>query len=84
MDVQSSDPSDLDLLTQREIEVLLLLPEAQTNRGLSRRLGIAERTVRAHIGNVKEKLGLRSRMEAALLADRRRAALLLRVASPEE
>jgi DNA-binding NarL/FixJ family response regulator len=72
---ETGDP-DFRLLTEREVEVLLLLPEGETDRILARRLGIAERTVRAHVTNIKRKLGFRSRMEAALVADRRRSELL--------
>ncbi|MER6915071.1 LuxR C-terminal-related transcriptional regulator [Streptomyces sp. NPDC000594] len=63
---------DVTLLTDREMEVLLLLPEGETDRLLARRLGISERTLRAHVTNIKRKLGYRSRMEATLAADRYR------------
>ncbi|MGW3271273.1 LuxR family transcriptional regulator [Streptomyces kronopolitis] len=61
--------SDFSVLTDREREVLLLLATGEQNRILARELGISERTVRAHITNLTRKLGVRSRMEAALLAN---------------
>jgi two-component system nitrate/nitrite response regulator NarL len=63
---------DLSPLTRREAEVLLLLADGQPNRTLARRLGIAERTLRAHITSLSRKLGIGSRLEAALLAARHR------------
>lgn len=58
----------LGLLTPRELEVFSVLPDGQGNRELARRLGIAERTVKAHLTSITRKLGLRSRVEAALLS----------------
>ncbi|NED12552.1 LuxR C-terminal-related transcriptional regulator [Streptomyces sp. SID9124] len=63
---------ELSQLTQREAEVWLLLADGQSNRILARRLGIAERTLRAHITSLTRKLGIESRTEAALLALRHR------------
>ncbi|MFI9153926.1 helix-turn-helix transcriptional regulator [Streptomyces sp. NPDC053367] len=65
----------MDLLTKREREVLLLLADGLTNQGLAQRLGIAERTVRAHVFGIVRKLELRSRTEAAIMGDRHRSAL---------
>ncbi|WP_405605799.1 LuxR C-terminal-related transcriptional regulator [Streptomyces sp. NBC_01410] len=64
--------AELSRLTAREAEVLLLLADGQPNRTLARRLGIAERTLRAHITSLTRKLGIGSRLEAALFADRHR------------
>ncbi|NBM18997.1 response regulator transcription factor [Streptomyces sp. GC420] len=61
---------DFSVLTARESEVLLMLADGEPNRVLARRLGIAERTVRAHVTSLSRKLGVRSRIEAALLAQR--------------
>ncbi|MER5257113.1 MULTISPECIES: LuxR C-terminal-related transcriptional regulator [unclassified Streptomyces] len=60
--------SALRVLTPRELEVFSVLPDGEGNRELARRLGIAERTVKAHLTSITRKLGLRSRVEAALLA----------------
>ncbi|AXK37781.1 LuxR family transcriptional regulator [Streptomyces armeniacus] len=63
-----SKRSALQVLTAREREVLRVLAAGESNRVLSRRLGIAERTVKAHLTNITRKLGLRSRVEAVLLS----------------
>ncbi|CAM5277885.1 hypothetical protein SALBM135S_09655 [Streptomyces alboniger] len=60
--------SALSGLTPREREVLSVLPDGQGNRALARRLGIAERTVKAHLTSITRKLGLRNRMEATVLS----------------
>ncbi|EME99556.1 helix-turn-helix domain-containing protein [Streptomyces mobaraensis] len=60
--------SALRTLTPREREVLSVLPSGEGNVAIARRLGIAERTVKAHLTSITRKLGLRSRVEAALLS----------------
>ncbi|MFG2562913.1 response regulator transcription factor [Streptomyces sp. NPDC048496] len=60
--------SDLQGLTPREREVLSVLSIAEGNRALARRLGIAERTVKAHLTSITRKLRLRNRVEATLLS----------------
>jgi two-component system nitrate/nitrite response regulator NarL len=64
----SVDGETLARLTSREREVLLCLARGETNRLLARRLGIAERTVRAHVTSVVRKLDVGSRFEASLVA----------------
>jgi len=59
---------ELDGLTARERQVLLLLGDGLPNRPLARRLGIAERTVKAHVANIIDKLGLHTRLEAVVIA----------------
>jgi NarL family two-component system response regulator LiaR len=67
-----SDPSqrgpDGDALTEREVEVLQLVAQGQSNREISDRLGIREATVRTHMSNILTKLNLCSRTQAALYA----------------
>lgn len=58
----------LKRLTDREKEVLLLLGTGLGNRELARELGIAERTVKAHIARIVEKLGQQTRLQAAVLS----------------
>ncbi|WP_157980964.1 LuxR C-terminal-related transcriptional regulator [Aliidiomarina shirensis] len=53
-------------LTKREKEILRLLTEGKSNRILAEELAISEGTVKVHIKNILKKLGLRSRMQAAL------------------
>ncbi|WP_079148926.1 helix-turn-helix domain-containing protein [Streptomyces agglomeratus] len=55
-------------LTGREKEVLLLLGTGLGNRQLARELGIAERTVKAHVARIVEKLGQETRLQAAVLS----------------
>lgn len=58
----------LDTLTGRERQVLLLLGTGMGNRDLARELGIAERTVKAHIANIVDKIGQQTRTQAAIVA----------------
>lgn len=55
-------------LTGREKEVLLLLGTGLGNRQLANELGIAERTVKAHIARIVEKLGQETRLQVAVLS----------------
>ncbi len=57
-----------DTLTAREHEVLVLLAAGLSNRDIARRLSISERTARTHVSSILDKLGLRSRTQAALYA----------------
>jgi DNA-binding NarL/FixJ family response regulator len=58
-------------LTTREIEVLELLAEGLSNKGIARRLGISDQTVKFHVSSVTGKLGAHSRTAAVRLAVRR-------------
>ncbi|MGY0068680.1 helix-turn-helix domain-containing protein [Streptomyces sp. QTS137] len=60
---------DFDQLTNRERQVLALLSDGPSNRAIARRLGIAERTVKAHLTSLMRKLGIQTRLEAALLSN---------------
>ena len=57
-------------LTRREREVLELLAEGHSNREIAARLFLTRKTVEHHVRNVLQKLGLRSRAEAAAYAVR--------------
>ena len=50
-------------LTEREQEVLQLLAGGLSNRTIAERLGISERTVKAHVSNLFDKHGVRNRTE---------------------
>jgi ATP/maltotriose-dependent transcriptional regulator MalT len=54
-------------LTRRELEVLALLADGLTNDEIARRLFISVTTVKAHVRHILEKLGVRTRTQAALL-----------------
>jgi DNA-binding NarL/FixJ family response regulator len=53
-------------LTQREAEVLDLLRQGMSNREIAQTLWIAPSTAKVHVRHIFEKLGVRSRTEAAL------------------
>ncbi len=57
-------------LTGREIQVLELVAQGNTSRQIAKQLFIAENTVKNHIRNILDKLGLHSRAEAVLYAAR--------------
>jgi DNA-binding NarL/FixJ family response regulator len=58
-------------LTAREREVLELLGQGLSNRGIAGRLGISEHTAKFHVASVLAKLGVSSRTEAVSLGLRR-------------
>lgn len=55
-------------LTRREGEVLRLVAQGKTNRGIAHELGIAEKTVARHVANIFTKLGVTSRAAATAYA----------------
>ena len=63
-------PALPDTLTPRERDVLALLGHALSNTQIARRLHIEESTVKTHVQSVLSKLGVRTRVQAALLASR--------------
>ncbi|MGY2876770.1 DNA-binding NarL/FixJ family response regulator [Marmoricola sp. URHA0025 HA25] len=55
-------------LSARERQVLLLVAEGLANKQIAKRLGIAERTVKVHLGSVFRRIGVADRTSAALWA----------------
>ena len=55
-------------LSQREREVLELVTQGLANKQIARRLGISERTVKAHLTNIFQRIGVTDRTQAALWA----------------
>jgi RNA polymerase sigma factor (sigma-70 family) len=60
----------LERLTPREREVLVLLGRGFPNKQIARELGLAEKTVKTHVGHVLAKLGVADRTQAAIVAVR--------------
>lgn len=62
--------AEVDLLTEREREVLVLLSTGATNDSMAIELGISPHTVRTHVQNLLGKLGVQNRLAAAAVARR--------------
>lgn len=60
--------SELNKLSPREREILVLVARGQSNKEIARTLDLAESTVKIHVQNVLRKLGLTSRVQAAVFA----------------
>jgi two-component system, NarL family, response regulator LiaR len=57
-------------LTPRERDVLTLIAQGRSNKVIARELGVAEKTVKTHVGHILAKLGVHDRTQAALYAVR--------------
>ncbi len=55
-------------LSPREREILLLIARGDSNKVIARELDIAETTVKIHVQHILRKLGLSSRVQAAVYA----------------
>jgi len=71
-------PEKTEALTEREMEVLRLLVQGQSNKEIARALQIAEDTVKTHVKHILAKLGVQSRTQAVL------GAIRLGLVSPEQ
>ncbi|PXW93004.1 LuxR family two component transcriptional regulator [Streptohalobacillus salinus] len=58
----------LHLLTRRECEVLQLLADGKSNRGISETLFISEKTVKNHVSNILQKMNVNDRTQAVVTA----------------
>jgi DNA-binding NarL/FixJ family response regulator len=63
-------PAPADALSEREREVLAMVGEGLANKAIARRLGISEKTVKAHLTSVYREIGVTDRTQAALWAQR--------------
>jgi len=66
--ITPSEESPFAKLTPREMEILALLAEGQSNKVIARNLGISDGTVKLHVKSILRKLGVHSRVEAAVIA----------------
>jgi DNA-binding NarL/FixJ family response regulator len=67
---ERSTPAPLERLSVREREVLILVAEGSANKQIARQLGISEKTVKGHLTNIFQALGVGDRTQAALWAER--------------
>ncbi len=65
---QPAPPAEVDDLTERELEVLRLIARGLSNVEIGRELYISETTVKTHITHILQKLNLRDRVLAVVLA----------------
>ncbi len=77
-----SGGSQVDL-TDRERQVLGLLASGMANKQIARRLGISEKTVKGHLTNLFQRIGVSDRTQAALWAERT-GALNVPAAAPRD
>lgn len=66
--ITAVDENPFSKLTPRENEILALLAEGQSNKVIARNLGISDGTVKLHVKSILRKLGVHSRVEAAVMA----------------
>jgi two-component system nitrate/nitrite response regulator NarL len=65
---QEDTPSALSTLSPRELDILREIARGASNKEIARTLGIAETTVKIHVQHILRKLGLTSRVQAAVMA----------------
>lgn len=70
----NAEPPGMHLLTERQHAVALLLAKGDNNKEIGRKLQIADRTVKAHLSAVFEKLNVADRLQLALLLNRHASA----------
>src|SRR5574342_847985 len=58
----------LHLLTRRECEVLQMLADGKSNRGIGEALFISEKTVKNHVSNILQKMNVNDRTQAVVVA----------------
>ena len=64
----SREDSPASRLTQRELQVTASIMEGATNKDIGKAFGLSEQTVKNHLSNIFDKLGVSNRLELALYA----------------
>ena len=62
------EPSPASRLTRRELQVISAVIEGGSNKDIAKALGLSEQTVKNHLSNIFDKLGVSNRLELALYA----------------
>ena len=65
---QTASATRLAVLTERELEVLTAIGEGLSNMEIAARFVLSESTVKTHVGRILQKLELRDRVHAVILA----------------
>ena len=66
--MHSAEKVETNPLTTRELEVLALIASGVTNREIGAQLHISRHTVKNHVHNIIEKLGVKNRRQAVTIA----------------
>lgn len=62
----AAGPTPVEKLTKRELDIISAVVNGATNRDISRQFGVSEQTVKNHLSNIFDKVGVSNRLELAL------------------
>lgn len=68
----SSDPADIEDLTERQLEILELVAKGTTYKEVGESIGLTERTIKYHMRKILERLHLENRSQVIAFASRNR------------
>lgn len=69
-DAAHEEPEALSCLTKREMEIAKLIAKGYSNKALAKELDIAERTVKAHLSSIFDKLNVKDRLQLVVFMSR--------------